>query len=456
MTRLIFLFLAFCMINSGAFAQWIHRTDVGSPGQRTAFAMAYDKDRGVTVFFGGEFGPGGGETYYNDTWEYDGSQWRQITVSGPRPDPRSGHSMCYDTVHHNVILVGGVNGNGYPGDMWSYVSTGPGQGAWTYRGGMQADNEESLAGSALVFDESRGVAVRMMGEGVLTPAFGQTDAVLGKSRTIAYYNNLGASSQFPSWKKLALYIYAAKVTARASAAYDEQTHKILLYGGATNNPIREYLDSFLHEIDLGDRRTFVNPTTGTFYSYDQNPSIAQACSNDGITAGTQQTAMVYDPVRDRLLVFGGQNDPDFPAQSLSAATREFVRNPNPPYPWVGPNFLSTTSFPPGRAGHAMVYDTRRHVIVLYGGASGNTRYDDTWELPSAPTSGPVWVDFAYIGANFGSSDFPFANLAEAVQVASSVGRDLLLKGPRTTSQRLTISKAVTLRAVGGQVTIGQP
>src|SRR5687767_751327 len=36
--------------------QWVKRTSVGSYGQRYRHAMAYDSDRGVTVFFGGEIG----------------------------------------------------------------------------------------------------------------------------------------------------------------------------------------------------------------------------------------------------------------------------------------------------------------------------------------------------------------------------------------------------------------
>ena len=59
---------------------------IGSPGQRAHHAMAYDPDRGVTVFFGGEIGTSGSEQYFNDTWEYDGTNaWHQINVPGAKP-----------------------------------------------------------------------------------------------------------------------------------------------------------------------------------------------------------------------------------------------------------------------------------------------------------------------------------------------------------------------------------
>src|SRR6185503_18188078 len=63
--------------------QWVQRTDVGTPGRRYGHAMAYDPGRGVTVFFGGGFSEiSGQEIIFSDTWEYDGAQWRQITVQG--------------------------------------------------------------------------------------------------------------------------------------------------------------------------------------------------------------------------------------------------------------------------------------------------------------------------------------------------------------------------------------
>src|SRR5689334_2421504 len=80
---------------------WVQRGNavavnpVGTPGQRAHHAMAYDSDRGVTVFFGGEIGKTGSEKYFNDTWEYDGNHWRQIAIAGVIPPARSMHAMAY-------------------------------------------------------------------------------------------------------------------------------------------------------------------------------------------------------------------------------------------------------------------------------------------------------------------------------------------------------------------------
>ena len=77
-----------CLVWTNRFSQ-VPGTGVGTPGQRAHHAMAYDSDRGVTVFFGGEIGKRGEEAYFDDTWEYDGTnQWRQINVPGSKPTPR--------------------------------------------------------------------------------------------------------------------------------------------------------------------------------------------------------------------------------------------------------------------------------------------------------------------------------------------------------------------------------
>src|SRR5512135_1964774 len=97
---------------------WVQRTDVGTPGKRISPAMAYDSDRGVTVFFGGEYSAAGSSTisYYDDTWEYDGVFWRKIDTGVRNPNPRSGHAMAYDADLKRVVLFGGVDGNGYFSD----------------------------------------------------------------------------------------------------------------------------------------------------------------------------------------------------------------------------------------------------------------------------------------------------------------------------------------------------
>src|SRR5262249_4971331 len=96
--------------------------------------------------------------------------------------------------------------------------------------------------------------------------------------------------------------------------------------------------------------------------------------------GRVNGSAVYDPVRDRLLVFGGM-DPldnyldDVWALSLSG-TPTWTRL-SPPRPE-----------PAARAGHTATYDPVRDRMVVFGGRVGGTPLNDVWELSLAAS--PAW------------------------------------------------------------------
>ena len=96
---------------------------VPGPPARQAAAMAYDEKRGKTVLFGGlGLGPAGQRPPpLGDTWEYDGTRWTQIPVSGP--SGRHGAGITYDTKRGLVILFGGVDSAGFKADTWSWNGT---------------------------------------------------------------------------------------------------------------------------------------------------------------------------------------------------------------------------------------------------------------------------------------------------------------------------------------------
>lgn len=78
---------------------------------------------------------------------------------------------------------------------------------------------------------------------------------------------------------------------------------------------------------------------------------------------------------------------------------------------------------------------------------------------SEPVSfaGPVWVDFDYVSADQrGTFHHPFLSLDGARLYVKPEGT-VFLKGPRTTAEipRQPLNQAMTLRAVGGPVTIGR-
>jgi hypothetical protein len=88
--------------------------------------------------------------------------------------------------------------------------------------------------------------------------------------------------------------------------------------------------------------------------------------------GRRKTAMAWDPVRQRLVLFGGDLGGE-----LARDTWE----------WDGSSWSQKTpaSSPPALSDHAMAWDGRR--IILFGGrAAGGFLQSDTWEW-----TGATWV-----------------------------------------------------------------
>jgi len=87
-------------------------------------------------------------------------------------------------------------------------------------------------------------------------------------------------------------------------------------------------------------------------------------------------ATVYDPVRDRLLVFGGDT-----RGGTVGDVWELTLSGTPNW-----NQLSPTGGPSPRWGHVAVYDPVRDRVVVFGGSTGGAgavALNDAWELPLA-------------------------------------------------------------------------
>ncbi len=103
-------------------------------------------------------------------------------------------------------------------------------------------------------------------------------------------------------------------------------------------------------------------------------------------AGTAPSArmghsVIYDPVRDRMVVFGGRGDPgtsfdDVWVLSLAGAPA-----------WTA--LIPTGTPPAARSGHSAVYDPVHDRMVVFGGWSDTSLFDDAWTLSLA--GAPTWT-----------------------------------------------------------------
>ncbi|HEX5051265.1 MAG TPA: hypothetical protein VFZ65_05800 [Planctomycetota bacterium] len=97
---------------------WAMATPAANPGPRYLYGACYDLLRGRVVMYGGASSQGLTPPN-NQTWEYDGTNWTQITTSG-NPGPRERPAMCFHTGIGKTVMFGGGNGSAVTDQTWLY------------------------------------------------------------------------------------------------------------------------------------------------------------------------------------------------------------------------------------------------------------------------------------------------------------------------------------------------
>ena len=101
---------------------WVSMTPASSPSPRCGHGMAYDLARGKVVLFGGNPHPNWFPASFDDTWEWDGTNWARL-LSPHSPTARVGMNMCTN-VDGSTLLFGGTNHpQTYFGDTWRWDGT---------------------------------------------------------------------------------------------------------------------------------------------------------------------------------------------------------------------------------------------------------------------------------------------------------------------------------------------
>jgi hypothetical protein len=104
-----------------------------APSPRFAAAMGYDAADGVIVLFGGSYRGVSSTSYLGDTWEFSGGSWTNLTsISGTPPSNRSGAAMTFDGWDGYLLLFGGRSSFSpytfndtwnFSGGVWTQMST---------------------------------------------------------------------------------------------------------------------------------------------------------------------------------------------------------------------------------------------------------------------------------------------------------------------------------------------
>jgi hypothetical protein len=135
------------------------------------------------------------------------------------------------------------------------------------------------------------------------------------------------------------------------------------------DPLRDRLVVF------GGRSTLGGTTFRDAWSLWLSPTLRWERIEPHGTAppfGRQGHTAIYDPVRDRMVVYGAGTTAD-DVWALTFADTTWSR-------------VITTNPPPRRSFHTAVYDPARDVMTVFGGNDGNLPLSDVWDLDLASRS----------------------------------------------------------------------
>ncbi len=344
---------------------WTLKSPTGDiPAARSQGIMAYHEGRQTVILYGGI---GSGSAYYFDTWEWDGTKWTRLSaadIAATYPTAKTHYAVAYDPSRNVTILHGGkfssavVSGETWEWNGYAWKKLAPATTVYRY-------------GHSLVFDTTDNTLLM----------FGGRDGGEAYSNSVYQWNGT-------DWS---LRSVAGGSTPGArmyhSAAYDSVRNRMVIFGGMDNagNYTRQ-----LYEWDNATR-----------WWYYQTNSTIEARIHAGMT---------YDPVKQRIIVFGGEESGAFyytgygDTWEYNGATYAWTKAITNPWTWGSYascpfndtdcwENLTVTQSPMPRWGQMMVYDPTMRRTVLSGGmifedwSEGNyLSISDTWIYNSAATS----------------------------------------------------------------------
>lgn len=307
---------------------WVQRPVQGPSGRESVY-LAYDGGRNRTVLFGGVNQGSTANTYLSDTWEYDGTTWAQIPVTGP-PAGALGQ-MVYDSARGVSVLFGGGDNNGFLAPItWEWNGT-----TWNPR--FTTHRPPSRIWFGMTYDSARHMTVLFGGDGADA---GGNHLLLND--TWEYDGS--------DWRQVA--------TARSPSgryglglAYDSGRGKTVMFGG--------------HDDTTGR----LNDT----WEYDGNDWTQVVIANPPAVRFLH--SMAYVSALGKTVVFGG--DYFVPGVTLGPNNETWL------YDGASWQQLITANSPSPRSMASVAYDSAHTSLILFGGSTQLTpfpNFSDTWAL----------------------------------------------------------------------------
>jgi hypothetical protein len=297
---------------------------------RLGHSIIFDAVNGRFVLFGGV---GGGRK--NDVWTLDpgGAGWEGENPTGAPPPPRVFHTAIYDAANQRMIVFGGDEGTAppYATTVWALsLPPDPGVPAWSQL--TTSGIVTGRANHAAVYDSTR---QRMLVFGGQVPGIGTL-------------SDLQALDLPPTgicaWSSIAVSFGPPSAVQEHCAVYDAVLDRLVVQGGVDGNG------------DLMTATWLMTFPTGASAGFSTHPSTGPSAR--------RAASAVYDARNRRMILFGGSED-NFAGTPLDDL---WVLSLEPGGVWLQAAPAGTV--PAGRCNAGAAYDPVAERMLIYGGENG--------------------------------------------------------------------------------------
>jgi len=311
--------------------------------------------------------------------------WVQLSPAGNPPPARGFHgvSTVYDSSNNRMIVFGGrINDINNSNDVWALTNANGvgGTGQWI---NLIPDGAPSSpaprSGHSAVYDSASNRMVIFGGcNGYCLPT-------LNDVWVLTNANGLGGT---PAWIQLFPAGGAPSPRVKHTAVYDSATNRMIVFGGQDGSAFgcSTYPDVWV--------LSNANGLGGT-------PTWTQLSPTGGPAPGQYGASAVYDPVSNRMVVFGGMGFVGASCQVTTNAVWVLTNaNGNSGTPaWINLIAEGAAGSPPARFFHTAVYDTSDNRMIVFAGAVANDYLNDVWALANATGLGrtPTWTQLSPSG-----------------------------------------------------------
>ncbi|MBI3968304.1 MAG: fibronectin type III domain-containing protein [Chloroflexi bacterium] len=311
--------------DAGGWSQITPPTGVGWITAREGHAATWDTQANRLLVFGGY----GTSTRRNDLWQYAPTApassvgWSELSAAAAAgvPNGRTEHTVVWDGQANRLLLFGGWPVDSPGGnDLWQYTATG----GWRLLTANGAPGAPAAGGGHAAAWDSRNNRLLVVG--------GCCDSG-GRS-----FGDLWQYTDAGGWKALSS---PTTLTPRkgASAVWDAQNNRLLLFGGSSTsatNELWQYTDARGWELVL---------PSGPY----------------GLPVGRYNHTAVWDSQAQRMLVFGGRTS--------SLADRNDLWEYTAASGWRPLTAQGAAGTPLPRLFHTAVWDSQSNRLLVFGGSA---------------------------------------------------------------------------------------